>query len=133
MRVAANDDDWAEVGPRYRGANPLDGDADDRALEVEEPTGDRANEPSLANVAAGVFPTDARPQRAQAHEPGRLGRPAEAAVDACRVLANPAPLNGYPELEVLTCMGMEGAPDGRGDLGAREVIGIGQPAASTCA
>jgi hypothetical protein len=92
---------------------------------------ERTNEPDAANVAAGVGPADAWPQRAQAHESGRDGRPAEAAVDACRVTANPAPLNGHPEREVLINMRMEGAPDGRGDLGARELIGIDQPAAPT--
>jgi hypothetical protein len=81
---------------------------------------ERTNEPDAANVAAGVGPADAWPQRAQAHEPGRNGRPAEAAVDACRVPANPAPLNGYPKREVLTRARMESAPDGCGGLAASE-------------
>ena len=69
MSVAANDDDWSEIGPRYGGKNPLDGHVDDRAFESGEPMEECADEEGTANAAARPSPADFRPQRAQAWSP----------------------------------------------------------------
>jgi hypothetical protein len=85
MRAATNDDHGPELRPRDRRPDPLDPNANGRAIESPEPTDERPNEARPHDSTPGVGTTDPWPQAMEADEPGISWRLADAFIHDGRI------------------------------------------------
>jgi hypothetical protein len=130
VRATPDDDHGPELRPRHCRPDPLDPNANGRALEPPEPTDERPTEARPHDSTPGVSTTDPRPQAMEADEPGISWRLADAFVHDGRIAPDARGANVDPEWNRCAGTGVQRPLHGPVHLGAGEAVGVEQPASA---
>jgi hypothetical protein len=129
VRAAPHDDHGPELRPRDGRPDPLDPNANGRAIEPPEPTDERPNEARSHDSTPGVGTTDPRAQGMEADEPGISWRLADALVHGGRIAPDARSPDVHLERDRRPRTGVQRPPHSPLNLGPGEAVRVEQPAA----